>query len=75
VFALGIEKSGKKGFQLAVYGKGSTPVVRVPMTAAKSKGAAPVGMTARKTGEESGVLELSLLGRFKAEIAVGKAAE
>ena len=34
VFSLGIEKSGKKGFQLALYGKDSSPVLRVPLTAA-----------------------------------------
>lgn len=75
VFALGIEKAGKKEFQLALYGKGSSPVLRVPLTADKSKGAAPVVMSGRKTGEESGVLELKLLGRYKAEIPVGKQAE
>jgi hypothetical protein len=75
VFALAIEKAGKQGTQLALYGKDSAPVMRVPLTAAKSKGAAPVVMAARKTGEESGMLELGLLGRFKAEIPVGKPAE
>lgn len=75
VFALGIERAGKKEFQLAVYGKGSSPVLRVPLTADKSKGAAPVVMSARKTGEESGVLELKLMGRYKAEIPMGKMAE
>jgi hypothetical protein len=75
VFALGIEKAGKKGFELALYGKDNVPVLRVPLTAAKSKGAAPVIMSARKTGDESGVLEFNLLGRFKAEIPVGKQAE
>jgi hypothetical protein len=75
VFTLGIEKAGKQGFQLALYGKGSSPVLRVPLTAAKSKGASAATMVARKTGEEAGVLELSLLGRYKAEIPVGKQAE
>jgi hypothetical protein len=75
VYSLGIEHSGKKEFSLAIYGKGSSPVLRVPLTADKNKGAAPVVMTGRKTGEESGVLQLSLLGRFKAEIPVGKQAD
>lgn len=75
VFALGIERAGKKEFQLAVYGKGSSPVLRVPLTAEKSKGAAPVVMSARKTGDESGVLELKIMGRFKAEIPMGKMAD
>lgn len=75
VFTLGIEKAGKREFQLALYGKGSSPVLRVPLTAEKSKGAAPVVMAARKTGEEAGVIELKLLGRYKAEIPVGKLAE
>jgi hypothetical protein len=75
VYSLGIEHSGKREFSLAIYGKGSSPVLRVPLTADKNKGAAPVVMTGRKTGEESGVLQLSLLGRFKAEIPVGKQAD
>lgn len=32
-------------------------------------------MSARKTGDESGVLELRIMGRFKAEIPMGKMAE
>lgn len=75
MFTLGIEKAGKKEFQLALYGKGSSPILRVPLTAEKSKGAAPVVMAARKTGEEAGVIELKLLGRYKAEIPVGKQAD
>ena len=77
VFALAIEPAGKREFQLALYGKGSSPVLRVPLTAekGKGKGGAPVAFSGRKTGEESGVLELTLLGRFKAEIPVGKQAE
>ncbi len=72
---LGIERAAKKEFQLVIYGKGSQPVLRVPLVIEKSKGAAPVVMSARKTGEESGVIELKLLGRFKAEIPMGKQAE
>ncbi len=82
VFALAIEPAGKREFQLALYGKGSSPVLRVPVTAEKAKaekvkgkGGAPVTFSGRKTGEESGVLALTLLGRFKAEIPVGKQAE
>ena len=74
VFSLGIERAGKKEFRLAVYGKDNSPVLRVPLTAAKAKGAAPAVMTPRQTGENSGVLELKLLGRFKAEIPMGKQA-
>ena len=75
VFSLGIEHTGKKEFQLALYGKGDQPVLRVPLTVEKNKGAAPVVMTARKTGEESGVLELTILGHFKAQIPMGKQAD
>ena len=75
VYSLGIERSGKKAFQLALYAKEGSPVLRVPMTAAKSKGGAPVTLTARQTGEHTGVVELTLLGRYKAEIPFGKQAE
>ncbi len=75
VFSLGIEHSGKREFQLALYGKGDQPVLRVPLTVEKNKGDAPVTMSARKTGEESGVLELTILGHFKAEIPMGRQAE
>jgi hypothetical protein len=75
VFVLAIEKSGKNTFQLALYGRDSSPVLRVPLTAAKSKGAPPVALAGRKTDEEGGVLELKLLGRFTAEIPVGKQAD
>lgn len=75
LFTLGIEKAGKRELQLAVYGQGSSPLLRVPLTAEKSKGAAPVVMTARKTSESAGVIELRLMGKFKAEIPVGKQAD
>lgn len=75
VFSLGIERAGKREFQLAVYGKGSSPVLRVPLTAEKSKGAAPVVMSGRKTGDDSGVVELKIMGRYKAEIPMAKMAE
>lgn len=75
VFTLGIERAGKREFQLAIYGKGSSPVLRVPLTTERSKGAAPVVMSARKTNDDSGVVELKLMGRYKAEIPMGKMAE
>ncbi len=75
VFALGLEQSAKGEFQLVIYGKGEQPILRVPLTLEKNAGAAPVGLSARKTGDESGVLELKLLGRFKAEIPMGKQAD
>ncbi len=75
LFTLGIERAAKQEFQLVIYGKGSQPVLRVPLVIEKNKGAAPVVLSARKTGEESGVIELKLLGRFKAEIPMGKRAE
>lgn len=75
VFALAIEPAGKREFQLALYGKGSAPVLRVPLTQEKAKGSAPVTFSGRKTGDESGVLALTILGRFKAEIPVGKQTE
>ena len=75
VYSLAIEHSAKKEFQLALYAKDDQPVLRLPLTVEKSKGGAGVTMTARKTGEESGVIELSLLGHFKAEIPVGKQAD
>lgn len=75
VFALAIEPAGKREFQLALYGKGSVPVLRVPLTLEKAKGSAPVTFSGRKTGDESGVLALTILGRFKAEIPVGKQTE
>lgn len=74
VFTLRIERAGKKELQLALYARDNAPVLRVPLTPEKAKGAAPVVMTARRTGEEEGVLELKLLGRFKAQIPVGKQA-
>lgn len=75
VFALGIEHAAKREFTLVLYGKGNQPVLRVPLTVEKNPGAAPVVLSARKTGEESGVLELKLLGHFKAELPVGKQAD
>jgi hypothetical protein len=67
--------TGKNTFQLAIYGKGSSPLLRVPLTAAKEKGAAPALLAARKTSDDGGVLELKLIGRYKAEIPVGKRIE
>jgi hypothetical protein len=74
VYAMRIEKAGKKGMQLALYAKDNSAVLRVPLAAEKSKGAAPVVLAARRTGEDEGVLELKILGRYKAEIPFAKQA-
>lgn len=75
VFTLALERSGKREFQLLVYAQGSQPAIRIPLTTDRAKGAAAVTLSPRKTGEASGVLELALLGRFKAEIPVVKQPE
>jgi hypothetical protein len=64
--------------QAAGFKVGDVGAIIIPdrrLKTEKAKGAAPVALAARKTGEEGGVLELKLLGRFKAEIPVGKQAE
>ena len=64
-------KRSSKALRAAADG----PLGRAPSRFGRSKGGAGVTMTARKTGEEAGVIELSLLGHFKAEIPVGKQAD
>lgn len=72
-FTLGIEKVRKSGTQLALHGRDGAVVLRVPLTAEKTKGGT-TKLTARKLAEDRGVLELHLHGRYRAEIPVTLAA-
>jgi hypothetical protein len=66
--ALGVQKSGS-GLELLIYGKSTTPLLRLPMKPASTSQGAPIDITAERTGD-SGLVTLSIAGKFQASFKV-----
>jgi hypothetical protein len=76
LFLLGVAKSEQGALELVVYGKGSEPILRAPLTKTSSdKQELPIELSGRKTGENSAALTLNLSGQYTADLAVVKAGE
>ena len=72
LYLLGIGQAGGSP-ELVVYGKDKQPLLRVPLV--ELDGATqdlPVELSGRKSGEDTGVLTMKILGRYRAELTVMK---
>ena len=73
LFLLGVAKNEQGVVELLIFGKGSEPVLRVPLS--KSGGGTqnlPIEISGRKSGEDSAALTLNLSGQYSAEITAVK---
>jgi hypothetical protein len=75
-FLIGVVKKEQGATELVVFGKGSEPVLHVPLT----KGSAgaqdfPIALSGRQTGDDSATLTLNLPGQFTADLGVVKAGD
>jgi len=76
LYLLGVVKSEQGGFELVIFGKGSEPVLRVPLTKVSAEAPEnPIAASGRRTGDDSATLTLKLTGQFAAEIGVVKPAD
>jgi hypothetical protein len=76
LYLIGVTKTEQGGVELVIFGKGSEPVLHVPLT----KGSAsaqdfPIVASGHQTGDDSATLTLNLPGQFTADIGVVKAAD
>jgi hypothetical protein len=67
---LGVRRQDDKA-ELLVYGRGSEPLLRLPMTKTDLKQEKPLELDMRKVSDDLGAVDVSILGQFKAEITVG----
>jgi hypothetical protein len=68
--ALGVKAGGDGQLDLLVFGKDTTPILRLPLKKTQVTQEAPIEMTAERTGDQVGRLTLNLLGRYEAVIPV-----
>jgi hypothetical protein len=77
LYLVGARKSENGAAELLLFGKGTEPLVRIPVAPAKegvSAQTAPIEITGRKSDENSGVLKLTFAGGQSAEIPLGRPA-
>lgn len=67
--ALGVSKGASGGLELLVYGKDKEPVTRVAMKSISGQQENPIEITAERK-DDSGVITLKFLGKYKATFSV-----
>ncbi len=72
---LGMQKGDKGELELVVYGKNKVPLLRLPVEKITAQQELPIEVQGRKDGEGAGTITVSILGKYKAELAVMKPAE
>ncbi len=72
LYLLGVRSPEKGKLELVLFGKDKEPLLKLPLEKSTGGGEFPIEVSGRKTGEESGVLTLTLLGKFKAELPLMK---
>jgi hypothetical protein len=72
MFFLGARKNDKDAIELVLYGKDKEPVMHVPLEKIDGSQDVPIELAGRKEGDDSGLLTLKFLGKFKADITVMK---
>ena len=72
VCLLGARKRDGK-MELVLYGQGKEPITVAALEPDQSASTAPIGVTVAKETEETGRIELTLAGKFKAKLFVKRA--
>ena len=72
VYLLGARKGDKGKMELVVFAKDKEPLLLIPLEATEGTQEFPIELQGRKSGEDSGILTLNLLGKFKAEMTLMK---
>ena len=75
IFVLAARRNAKDALELLVFGKGTEPILSVPLEKSGDTDTTPIVLRGRKTGEESGVLTCVFFGGYKSEITLTKPAE
>ena len=75
IFVIAARRNAKDALELLVFGKGTEPILSVPLEKSGEADTTPVLLKGRKTTDESGVLTCVFFGGHKAEITLTKPAE
>jgi hypothetical protein len=66
---LAVRKTDKGELELAIFGKGKTPLVTVPLKSAESKQTVPVEFDAER-GDEAATITLKVAGKYQAVFTI-----
>jgi hypothetical protein len=73
LFLIGISKDDQGGLEFVIYGKGSDPVLRTPVTKVHAaKQDLPVALSGRQTGANAATITIDLFGEYTTEMGVVK---
>jgi len=72
LFLLGVRKKGDDTLELAVYAKDKEPHLLLPLQKIDTKQELPIELEAMKGDNETGVITLNILGKYRAKLTVGK---
>jgi len=71
-YLLGVQRTDKDKLELVLFGKDKEALLKLPLDKADASAEFPIELSGRKTGDESGVLTLTILGKHKAELPLLK---
>jgi hypothetical protein len=75
LYLLAVRRADGGKLELVVFAKDKEPLTRVALDGTDASAEFPIEINGRKTGEESGVVTLTLLGKHKAELPLMKQAD
>ncbi len=75
LYLLAVRRADGGKLELVVFAKDKEPLTRVAIEATDAPAEYPLEINGRKTGDESGVVTLTLLGKHKAELPLMKQAD
>ncbi len=68
---LGISKAKSGGLELGLYAKDKVPLIKVPLVKTDAaSSAAPIALDGHKEGGNAGVLVMTVVGSYKADVVV-----
>jgi hypothetical protein len=71
-FLLGLRKNDTGALELVLFGKGTEPVLKVPLNKGGADHDAPIELSGQQTGDNSATLTLNLPGGYTAGIPMVK---
>jgi hypothetical protein len=71
-FLLGVRKKGDESLELLVYAKDKEPLLVLPVEKVDAKQGLPIEFEATKGDNDTGILTLTILGKFRAKLTVAR---
>jgi hypothetical protein len=71
-FLLGVRKKGDESLELLFYAKDKEPLLVLPVERVDAKQDLPIELEATKGDNDTGILTLTILGKFRAKLTVAR---